>query len=321
MNDSPNYLGIDIGGTNTEYAIVNAAGEFLVRNSLSTQSDRPAAVLFDRLAEAIGEELRENPCEFAGVGVGAPNANYYNGSIEHPPNLAWGIVNLREELQRRFNCPVVITNDANAAALGEMCYGAAKGMRNFVQITLGTGLGAGIVLNDVLVHGHSGYAGEMGHLTVRHGNRECGCGRRGCLEAYVSATGLMRTTLSLMSHMRVNSELRSVAVEKLNSFRIFEAAEHGDEIARTAFLRCGTTMGEAFADVAALLSPEAFIIGGGLAKAGEWLLAPTRRTMEENLLPVLRGKVKLLQSTLPGADAGVLGAAALVMQELRTKQY
>ncbi len=316
MSEGLNYLGIDIGGTNTEYAIVNEAGEFLIRDTLPTQSDKPATVLFDRLADAIGEALRASPCTFAGVGVGAPNANYYNGSIEHPPNLSWGIVDLREELRRRFNCPVVVTNDANAAALGEMCYGAAKGMSNFVQITLGTGLGAGIVLNGVLVHGHSGYAGEMGHLTVKHGNRECGCGRRGCLEAYVSATGLMRTTLSLMSHMRVPSELRSVSMDKLNSFRIFEAAEHGDEIARTAFQRCGTTMGEAFADVAALLSPEAFIIGGGLAKAGDWLLAPARRTMDESLIPVLRGKVRIVSSSLPGADAGVLGAAALIMQEL-----
>ncbi|MGI6218627.1 MAG: ROK family protein [Bacteroidaceae bacterium] len=320
-NTSPIYaLGIDIGGTNTAYGLVDVHGTVLRRGSIPT-TEHPEPADYVRavseclrpLIEAVGG--RSHIC---GLGIGAPNANYYTGTVEQPPNLPWkGTIPLAQLFRQELDLPVVLTNDANAAALGEMTYGVARGMKDFIMITLGTGVGSGIVCGGQLVYGHDGFAGELGHVTVVPGGRSCGCGRCGCLEAYCSATGVARTGRELLRTTSQESSLRALSPECITSKDICMAALDGDALARQVYEQTGELLGRALANFVAFTSPEAFVFFGGLTRAGELLFAPTRRAMEENLLPVYRGKVRLLLSSMPDADAAILGASALAFQEIK----
>ncbi|MBN1302594.1 MAG: ROK family protein [Melioribacteraceae bacterium] len=312
-------LGIDIGGTNTALAFVDREGGIIAKDIIPTNAMDPAADLFKRLFNKAGkifEGLVKKNYELAGIGIGAPNANYYKGTIENPPNLNWGMVNVKEIVKQYYDLPVAVTNDANAAALGEMRFGVAKGMKNFIQITLGTGLGSGIVVNGELLYGSDGFAGEMGHITIVRDGRKCACGKRGCLETYVSAPGIKRTVFELLAESTDKSKLREASFEGLTSKNIYDAAITGDKIALAAFKLTGKYLGQAMADAVAFLSPEAFVIFGGLAKAGDLLLQPAQKHLEANLLKVFSGKIKILESGLPEGDAAVLGASALIWHEL-----
>jgi glucokinase len=310
-------LGIDIGGTNTRFGYIDRSGRSLGSATLPTLAQQPAAACFRRLHEAaqsLWAILPGRP-RLAGIGLGAPNGNYLSGSIEDPPNLNWGMVDVRAELAGYWDVPVAVTNDANAAALGELLFGAGRGLRDFIVITLGTGLGTGVVVNGDLVNGHSGFAGELGHTIVEPGGRLCGCGLRGCLETYASATGLTRTAHELLAASPEPSLLRELP-GALSSLAVFTAAQAGDPIAREAFARTGAILGRKLADAVALTSPEAIFLFGGLAQAGELILEPTRRAMEENLFHVFRGTVQVLPSGVPRDQAAVLGAAALIWKQL-----
>jgi glucokinase len=312
-------LGVDIGGTNTKFGLVEREGKCIAEMSISTNAHEPAENLIARLHENVGEMCRPLSGKYAlrGIGIGAPNANYYRGTIENPPNLSWkGVVDVAALVRKHYDLPVAVTNDANAAALGEMLYGAAKGMKNFVVITLGTGLGSGIVAGGELVYGADGFAGEIGHTTVDPEGRECGCGGRGHLETYASATGICRTVGELLSVRRAESGLRAIPPRDLTSRMIAGAAERGDSIAKEAFEYTGRILGMKLADSVAHLSPEAIILFGGLAAAGALIFGPTKRSLEEYLLPIFRNKVKLLPSGLKEGDAAVLGASALIWNEI-----
>lgn len=313
-------IGIDIGGTFTKFGVVDRDGNCLKENFTSTDKYTEFDVYLEHLHTEI-EELINSINEdivIKGVGIGAPNGNYYNGTIEHAPNLNWkGIIPFVEHLKAYFpGLPVVLTNDANAAAIGEMLYGGAKGMDNFIVITLGTGLGSGIVVGGNVVYGHDGFAGELGHVNVKHRGRNCGCGKRGCLETYVSATGIKRTVFKLLAERVEPSELRDISFNDLTAKMISEAAKKGDKIALEAFEITGRILGVKIADAVACTSPEAIFIFGGLAKAGELIFDPTIKNMEDNLFPVYKGKVKVLPSQLQDANAAVLGASALAWKEL-----
>jgi glucokinase len=256
-----------------------------------------------------------------GVGIGAPNGNYYTGSIENAVNLNWrGILPVTEKMRKYFpDITVTLTNDANAAAIGEMVFGGAKNMKDFIVITLGTGLGSGIVTNGILVYGHDGFAGELGHINSQPNGRDCGCGRKGCLEAYASASGIRRTVYWLLSERMIDSELRSVCFNDLTAKMISEAALRGDKIALEAFDYTGFILGSKLADTVACTSPEAIFLLGGLANSRDLIINPTKKYMEENLLPIYRNKVKIMLSSLPDMNAGVLGAGALAWNELQLK--
>ena len=312
-------LGVDIGGTNTKFGFVDRDGKCLAISSMPTDSHQPAEVFFPRLRQnsnLLLGDLKEG-YELAGIGIGAPNANYHKGTIEHPPNLGWEFVDVRAELAKYFGIPSAVTNDANAAALGEMLFGAARGMKDFIVITLGTGLGSGIVANGELIYGADGFAGEIGHTTVDPNGRVCGCGRHGCLEAYCSATGLCRTVQELMCNTMEPSELRTVSYADLTAHMVSEAALRGDALALQAFEACGRTLGLKLADSVAHLSPEAIIISGGMASAGELIFEPTRRSMEEHVFPIFRNKVRIIPSQLTELNAAVLGAGALILNLLK----
>ena len=316
-------LGVDIGGTNTKFGLVDREGKCIAEMSIPTNAHEPAENLIDRLHEKAAEMYRPLKGEYAlrGVGIGAPNANYYRGTVENPPNLNWkGVVDVSALVRKYYDLPVAVTNDANAAALGEMLYGAAKGMKDFIVITLGTGLGSGIVSGGDLVYGADGFAGEIGHTIVDPQGRECGCGQRGHLETYASATGICRTVSELISVRRVESELRSIAPRDLTSRMIADAAGRGDAIAKEAFEITGRILGMKLADAVAHLSPEAIILFGGLAGAGPLIFDPTKRSLEEHLLPIYRNKVKLLPSGLKEGDTAVLGASALIWNEILNKR-
>lgn len=310
-------LGIDIGGTNTGFGFFSADGKCHTKDSIPTKADEPAKNLFSRLFMQVMPLLNEKDSEYelVGVGIGAPNANYYTGKIENPPNLKWGTVNIVEMVQRTLDVPVFITNDANAAAMGELLYGAAQKYRHFVEITLGTGLGSGIVINGDILLGHDGFAGEIGHVTVKENGRTCGCGKRGCLETYVSANGLIRTVLELLAVYNEPSPLRSISPDTLSSKTVYDLAKSGDVIAQKAFEKTGEILGRAMADTVAHLSPEAIVLFGGLANAKEMIISPAKKAMEENLLGVFRNKVSIVQSSLPESDAALLGAAALIWHQ------
>ena len=311
-------LGLDVGGTNTAMGLVDREGRCLAARSLPTPRQGPASVFFERLgveARRLIEAL-EPPARLVGVGLGAPNANHARGTLDDPPNLDWGQVDLQREFAPHFQAPWVASNDANAAALGEMLFGAARGMKDFIAITLGRGLGSGIVVNGALVYGTTGLAGELGHLLVEPKGRMCGCGRRGCLETYVSATGLVATVTEWLGSRTAPSRLRSLPPEALTSRAVFEAAEAGDPLAHAAFDFTGEMLGRSLADAVAFTSPEAILLLGGLAAAGEWLFGPTRRALEANLMNCYRGSVRLLPSGLGGGNPAILGAAALAWKEL-----
>ncbi len=313
-------LGIDIGGTFTKFGFVDKEGNILDESSLPTNAKEGVTTFLTRLYDAIDnafEALKDN-AELKGIGIGVPNGNYYTGTVESPPNLAWGkITPLADLISKHYNLPTFLTNDANAAALGEMKFGVAKGMKNFVLITLGTGLGSGIVVDGKLVYGADGFAGELGHVNVNPNGRLCGCGKKGCLETYASATGIKRTVAKLMADMNVDSDLRDIPYNQLTGNMITELALQGDKIALAAFEYTGRILGMKLADTVAHLSPEAIILFGGLTKAGSWLFDPIKKHMEDNLFPVFKNKVKLLTSGLEGKNSAVLGASALVWNELK----
>jgi glucokinase len=310
-------VGIDIGGTNTVFGFVDREGRILAEDRLKTSHYDEAEVFVAALYEKImvtRQKIKEN-VEITGFGIGAPMGNINKGTIEYPANLPWkGITPLADLFRRHTGVPVVVTNDANAAAVGEMVYGGAKKMRDFVVITLGTGLGSGFVTDGKLLYGNQGFAGELGHITVHAGksNRECDCGKKGCLETYVSATGLKRTLLKILADSIQPSELRKYSFNELDSEMIHEAAKHGDVLARRAFEQTGKLLGIKLADVVAHTNPEAIFLFGGLARAKELIFKPVRESMEENLLYIYRGKVKLLPSELSAQNAAVLGASSLI---------
>jgi glucokinase len=314
-------IGIDVGGTYTKFGIVNHNGHCLKESYTSTEKYNDFNVYLENLVTEIQKVIQtlNKTFEIKGIGIGAPNGNYYSGTIENAPNLNWkGTIHIVDKLKDYYSgIPIVLTNDANAAAIGEMVYGRAKEMKNFILITLGTGLGSGIVVDGNLVYGHDGFAGELGHLNVKHQGRECGCGKSGCLETYVSATGIKRTVFKLLAERIIDSELRTFSYNDLTSKIIYEAARKGDKIALEAFETTGRILGIKLADSVAYTSPEAIFLFGGLAQAGELLLDPTRRYLDENLFPIYRGKVKLLLSGLQETNAAVMGAAALVWKELQ----
>ncbi|HJX72046.1 MAG TPA: ROK family protein [Bacteroidales bacterium] len=316
-------IGIDIGGTFTKYGIVEPNGNCIEEDFISTDVYKEFEAYLENLHSVIENTILsiDDDIRVMGVGIGAPNGNYYRGTIEHPPNLNWkGIIPVVDRLKSFYkDIPIVLTNDANAAAIGEMNYGGAKGMKDFIVITLGTGLGSGIVVNGNVVYGHDGFAGELGHVSVKLRGRECGCGKRGCLETYVSATGMKRTAFQLLAERNIDSELRNISYTDLTSKMIHEAARKGDQIALETFEYTGKILGLKLADAVGHTSPEAIFLLGGLAKAKELIINPTKKYMEENLLPIYRNKVKILPSSLQDLNAGILGASALAWNELDKK--
>jgi glucokinase len=321
MSDNTAALGIDIGGTNTKFGLVSKSGEIFFRKSMPTNGKQGAGKFFKTLCDAITNEFEpyKNKHKIAGVGIGAPNANYFSGKIEDPPNLPWKTINVVREIQKYISAPVFVTNDANATALGEMYFGAAKGMKNFIVITLGTGLGSGIVIDGKLVYGEDGFAGELGHTCVSADGRSCGCGKKGCLETYVSATGIKRTVFHLLARMADDSQLRDITYHNLTAKKISELAERGDVIAKEAFEYTGRILGISLANAVAFSRPEAIILFGGLTEAGDLLFKPTREWFEKTLLNIYKGKVKILKSGLHAANAAILGASALAWNELESK--
>ncbi len=317
----PYVLGIDIGGTNTVFGIVDARGTVIASGSIKTKKHPLFDDYLDELYAEASKLITANDAEgkIGGIGVGAPNANYYTGKIESAANLIWkGVLSLSQGLADRFGIPVAVTNDANAAAIGEMTYGAARGMRDFIMITLGTGVGSGVVCNGQMVYGADGLAGELGHIIARRGGRLCGCGRSGCLETYCSATGVVRTALEFLdASPSESSVLRNIPGADLTSKDVYEAAIAGDRIAQNVYEFTGRVLGESLADFAAFTSPEAFILFGGLAKAGDLLFKPMREAFDKNALSFHKGKIKILLSELKEADAAVLGASALGWDAMR----
>ena len=313
--EKPYVVGIDIGGTNTVFGIVDARGTVIASDSIKTGAYELPETYVDEVCKHLLPLIEANGGvdKIKGIGVGAPDGNYYTGNIEFAPNLPWkGVVPLAAMFEERLGIPVALTNDANAAAVGEMTYGAARGMKDFIMITLGTGVGSGIVINGQVVYGHDGFAGELGHVIVRRENgRMCGCGRKGCLEAYCSATGVARTAREFLAARTEPSLLRAIPAESITSKDVYDAAVKGDQLALDIFEFTGTLLGEALADAIAFSSPEAIILFGGLAKAGSYILNPVQKAIDANVLSIYKGKTKLLLSELKDADAAVLGASAL----------
>ncbi len=312
-------IGIDIGGTTSAFGFVDRHGVLACEGTLATQAGQPAQDLVTRLCDAIDQRRTALPQQtvFSGIGIGAPNANYLRGTVENPPNLSWGAsVNLVELFRQRYDLPVAITNDANAAAIGELQFGGARGMKHVIVITLGTGLGSGLIVNGRLLYGTDGFAGEIGHTTVTPEGRSCACGKQGCLETYVSATGLCRTVIELLAQRRDPSPLREACFSRLTSKQVYEAACEGDPIALAAFDATARILGMKLADAVAHTSPEAIFLSGGLAAAGDLLITPTRRYLDEYLFNPYKGKVKLLRSELPEDSGAILGAAALAWHEV-----
>jgi len=307
-------VGIDIGGTSTKFGLVDESGNILFQGSTETRFP-----IFRDYLDNLESEIRKSieslndDLVIKGIGVGAPNASYYTGTIEQAVNLPWNGVPIVKYMQEDFNVPVVVTNDANAAAMGEAIYGHAKDIKDFVVITLGTGLGSGIVANGELIHGHQGFAAELGHVNVYPGGRQCGCGRKGCLETYVSATGIKRTVFKLLADHTIDSDLRDLSFNELSTKMITENADRGDTIAMKAFEYTGKILGIKLADTVAHLDPEAIFILGGLAQAGEYIFEPTIRHMENNLMPIYQNKVRVMPSGLENQAAPILGASSLIV--------
>ena len=313
--EKPYVVGIDIGGTNSVFGIVDARGTIIASGSVKTQAYSTVEEYVDEVCKNLLPLIisQGGVEKIKGIGIGAPNGNYYSGTIEFAPNLPWkGIIPLAAMFEERLGIPTALTNDANAAAVGEMTYGAARGMKDFIMITLGTGVGSGIVINGQMVYGHDGFAGELGHVIVRRGM--CGCGRKGCLETYCSATGVARTARELLAARTDASLLRNISAENITSKDVYDAAVQGDKLAQEIFEFTGTLLGEALADFIAFSSPEAIVLFGGLAKSGDYIMKPIHKAMEDNLLNIYKGKTKLLVSELKDSDAAVLGASALAWE-------
>lgn len=315
-NPEKSYVvGIDIGGTNTVFGIVDARGTIIASSSIKTGAFEQAEDYVDEVCKHLIPLIEANGGveKIKGIGIGAPNGNYYKGTIEFAPNLPWkGVIPLAAMFEERTGIPTALTNDANAAAIGEMTYGVARGMKDFIMITLGTGVGSGIVINGQLVYGHDGFAGELGHVIIRRENgRLCGCGRKGCLETYCSATGVARSAREFLTKSTEPSLLRDIEAENITSKDVYDAAVKGDKIAQQIFDFTGQILGEALADFIAFSSPEAIVLFGGLAKSGEYIFNPIRKAIDENILTIYKDKTKLLVSELKDSDAAVLGASAL----------
>ncbi|MDE6085686.1 MAG: ROK family protein [Muribaculaceae bacterium] len=311
----PYVVGIDIGGTNTVFGIVDARGTVIASSSIKTRKHSEVKDYIDELYTELTKlmEATDTKDKIHGIGVGAPNANFFTGMIEDGVNLPWPTpIPLAQMMREKFGIPVAITNDANAAAIGEMTYGAARGLKDFIMITLGTGVGSGIVINGQVVYGHDGFAGELGHIISKRNNgRLCGCGRTGCLETYCSATGVARTAREFLEIRTEPSVLRNIPIDQITSKDVYDAAIAGDKIANEIFEYTGEILGEALADFTVFSAPEAFVLFGGLAKSGDLLMKPLRNSMEKNMLSIWKNKVKILPSELKEADAAVLGASAL----------
>ncbi len=313
-------VGIDIGGTFTKFGLVAENGELTHEGAIPTDKYPKIKDFLEELYKQMQKLIEKEAFDIVGVGVGAPNGNFYSGKIEFAPNLPWkGSVDLGGLLKKHFSVPVIVTNDANAAALGELIYGGGKGMKHFIMITLGTGLGSGFVVDGKLVYGHDGFAGELGHTVVVPEGRQCACGKQGCLETYVSASGIKRTMYKMIASEIEDSELRNVSFHDLDAKMISEAAKKGDPLALKAFDYTGKMLGLKLADAVAHTSPEAIFLFGGLSCAGDLIFAPTRKYMEHYLLPIYRNKIKLLPSALQDKNIAVLGAGALIWNELNNR--
>jgi len=314
----PLAVGIDIGGTGTKFGIVDRVGNVLFSGEMSTKKHLHVETFIEELYNNLKVLIDKagGIGRIKGIGVGAPNGNFYTGTVEYAPNLPWkGIIPLAKMIQDKFKLPVILTNDANAAAEGEMIYGAAKGMKDFIMITLGTGVGSGIVANGKLIYGHDGFAGELGHtIVIPDGRLHEGTGKRGSLESYASATGVRLTAIELLQKSNTKSVLKKLPAEQIDSKKVYEAAIAGDELAKEIFEYTGRILGLALANAVMFSSPEAIILFGGLTKAGELILKPTREHMEANLIKVFQNKVKILVSHLKESDAAILGASALAWE-------
>lgn len=314
----PYVIGLDLGGTNSVFGIVDSRGDIKATTAIKTQAYDEVEDYVKASVDALQIIIDQvgGIDKIKSMGIGAPNANYYTGNIEFAPNLKWGhsgILPLADMFSERLGIPVGITNDANAAAIGEMTYGAARGMKNFIEITLGTGVGSGIVINGQVVYGSDGFAGELGHVTMVRGEngRLCGCGRTGCLEAYCSATGVARTAREMLQKTDRPSLLRDLEPDKITSLDVSLAAAKGDELSKEIYQFTGEMLGEACADFAAFCSPEAFVFFGGLTKAGDLLMDPIKKSYDEHVLKIFKGHAKFLVSSLDGSSAAVLGASAI----------
>ena len=312
-------LGIDIGGTNTKFGFVDREGKIYCESSIPTvRKNADPEESFEQYIERLCREIKaaKDSCgkgfELIGAGIGAPDGNFFSGAIEFAVNLPWkGVLRVASLIQENLGIPATLTNDANAAAMGEMLFGTAKGLKDFIVITLGTGVGSGIVIDGKLVYGHDGFAGELGHVIVREGGRVCGCGRRGCLETYCSAGGIRRTVMDLLAEETIPSVLRNVTFEEMTSAKIYEAAVEGDALAREAFRRTAKTLGKALANFVAFSSPKTIILFGGVARAGEIIRQPTEEAMEESMLHCFKNKVNVVLSDLGEGNVAIIGSAAL----------
>ena len=308
-------IGLDLGGTNSVFGIVDRNGEIIATTSIKTQAFQEVEAYVDECVKAVMQIVDQvgGIEKIHAMGIGAPCGNYYKGTIEHAANLVWakGIVPLADMFAEKLGIPVAITNDANAAAMGEMKYGVAVGMDNFVELTLGTGVGSGIVANGQLIYGCDGFAGELGHMVVEPDGRPCGCGRKGCLETYCSATGVVRTTVAMLEESAEPTSLREIPTAEITSYDVYMAAMAGDAMAQEVFRQTGRRIGIACANISTFLSPEAFIFFGGLAQAGEILFRPIEEAYNEHVLSLYKGKAKFLMSGLDGAKAAILGSSAL----------
>ena len=316
METNAVVLGVDVGGQTAKCAVVNTAGEVLAQSILVSNAHTDAEGFISALADTLKKLIKDADVEgrVAGVGVGAPNGNYYTGEIKNAPNLTWcgpeGVPFSKMLSAKMDGMPVALTNDANAAAMGEMTYGIAKGMKDFIMITLGTGVGSGIVIDGKVVYGHDGFAGELGHVCAVRGGRKCGCGKQGCLEAYASAIGVARTAKEWLEERPEETSLLRIK-ENITSKDVYEAAKAGDKLAIEIFEYTGRLLGEKFADFIEFSAPEAIVLFGGLARAKEFLREPILSAMNENVLPLWRDRVQLLFSSLRESDAAILGASAL----------
>ncbi len=318
--EKPYVVGIDIGATTAKIGLVDMRGNVLAQTAIRSNDTTDAQQFIDNLCDAVRKIVEQNYSlsQIRGIGIGAPNANFYKGTIENTVNLTWGgakIIPFSEMMTVCIGLPVRITNDANAAAVGEMTYGVARGMKNFIMITLGTGVGSGIVVNGEVLLGHDGFAGELGHVTmIRNNGRLCGCGKTGCLEAYASATGVARTARELLETTDRQSLLRNIPPEDITSKDVFDAAKQDDELACEIFAFTGKMLGEALADFVAFSSPEAIVLFGGLTKAGDLIMKPVVESMNANVMPIWKNKIKVLLSQLKESDAAILGASALAWE-------
>lgn len=316
--EKPYVVGMDMGGTNTVFGIVDARGNVLSKSAVKTGTHQDINLYINDIYVELNKliEGAGGISKIKGIGVGAPNGNYYTGNIEFAPNLNWkGVIPFSNLMSEKFGIPTVLTNDANAAAIGEMTYGAARGMKNFIMITLGTGVGSGIVIDGKLVYGHDGFAGELGHTcSVRNNGRQCACGKTGCLETYASANGVARTAREILETRKDDSLLRNIPAESITSKDVHDAALQGDQVALEIFEYTGKILGEALSDFVAFSAPEAIVLFGGLTKSGDYIMKPIVEHMEKNLLAIWKGKVKVLFSDLKEADAAILGASALAWE-------